>query len=80
MEAPQRPIPTRHRLTPPDGVSLQAAEAWVRRRTKSRIRLKNYVIYGEPDTRLHREKFLKFARTLQAELLHHENWDGTPRS
>ena len=52
----------------------------MRRRTKSRIRLENYVIYGDPYTRPHREKFLKFALTLQAELLHHENWDCTPRS
>lgn len=80
MEAPHRPVPTRHRLTPPDGIPLKAAEAWVRRRTKSRIRLENYVIIGGPETRRDREKFLKFARVLQAELLHHENWDGTPRS
>ncbi len=52
----------------------------MRRRTKSRIRLENYVICGGPETRRDREKFLKFARVLQAELLHHENWDGTTRS
>jgi hypothetical protein len=80
MEAPHRPIPTRHRLTPPDGVTLKAAEAWVRRRTKAGIRLENYVIQGGPEGRRDREKFLKFARVLQAELLHHENRDGTPRS
>jgi len=80
MNAPHRPIPTRNKLTPPNGVDLKAAEAWVRRRTKSRIRLNNYVFVGPKEGRKQRESFLKFARVLQEELLHFENWDGTPRS
>ena len=80
LQAPHRPIPTRHVLTPPDGVPYAAAEAWVRRRTRYRIDLTNYVIEGPAETRKHWERFLKFARVLQKELLHHEHWDGTPRT
>lgn len=80
LQAPHRPIPTRHVLTAPKGVDYAATEAWVRRRTRARINLKNFVIEGPPETRKHRERFLKFARVLQKELLHHENWDGTPRT
>lgn len=80
LQAPHRPIPTRHKLTAPDRVDYKAAEAWVRRRTRQRIRLENYIWEGTPATRKLRERFLKFARVLQAELLHFESWDGTPRS
>ena len=80
LQAPHRPIPTRHKLTPPNGVDYAAAEAWVRRRTRQRINLANYVWEGSDETRKSRERFLKFARVLQKELLHHENWDGTPRT
>lgn len=80
LQAPHRPIPTRHELTAPEGVDYKAAEAWVRRRTRQRIRLENYVWEGSPETRKLRERFLKFARVLQTELLRFENWDGTPRT
>ena len=80
LQAPHRPIPTRQKLTPPDGVDYAAAEAWVRRRTRKRINLANYVWEGSDETRKSRERFLKFARVLQKELLLHENWDGTPRT
>ena len=80
LQAPHRLIPTRHVLTAPKDVEYSAAEAWVRRRTRARVNLTNYVIEGPAETRKHRERFLKFARVLQKELLHHENWDGTPRT
>ena len=80
LQAPHRPIPTRHKLTAPSGVDYTAAEAWVRRRTRKRINLDNYVWEGSAETRKDRERFLKFARVLQKELLHHEYWDGTPRA
>lgn len=81
MQAPHRPIPTRHELLPPKGVDRQAVEMWVRRWTKRRIRLDDEFVFAGPDESAKaRAKMLKFARVLQAELLHHENWDGTPRS
>ena len=79
MESPHRPIPVRSPLTPPPGVEVAAIEAWVRRRTKARIDLENYVIEGSREGRKDRERRLRYARALQRELLHFENWDGTPR-
>ena len=79
LQAPHRPIPTRHELTPPEGVDYKAAEAWVRRRTRAGINLESFVWEGPAETRKARERFLKFARVLQKELLLHEHRDGTPR-
>ena len=81
MQAPHRSIPTRHELLTPKGVDRQAVEMWVRRWTKRRIRLDDEFVFARPDESAKtRAKLLKFARVLQAELLHHENWDGTPRT
>ena len=81
MQAPHRPIPTRHKLLAPKGANRAAIEAWVRRWTKRRIPLDDeFVFAGPDDTAKTRAKVLKFARVLQEELLHFENWDGTPRS
>ena len=65
---------------PPPGVDFKAIEAWVRKRTKSQINLDHYVIEGSKEGRKDRERLLRFARALQKELLHFENWDGTPRT
>ena len=83
MQAPHRPIPTRREVLTPQGVDKAAVEAWVRRWTKRRVRLDDeFDISGSngSDSRKQRAKLLKFARILQVELLHFENWDGTPRS
>lgn len=81
MQAPHRPIPTRHELLTPKGVDRTAVEAWVRRFTKRRVRLDTGFVFSGPDrTAKDRAKVLKFAQVLQTELLHFENWDGTPRS
>jgi hypothetical protein len=81
MQAPHRPIPTRHELLTPNGLDRAAIEAWVRRWTKRRVRLDGEFVFAGPDENSkNRAKALKFARVLQAELLHHENWNGTPRS
>ena len=83
MQAPHRPIPTRIPLLTPAGVNRTAVEAWVRRWTKRKVRLDGeFDIAGPNDSesRKQRAKLLKFARVLQAELLHFENWDGTPRT
>ena len=80
MKPPHRPIPVRSPLAPPTGVDVRATEAWVRRRTKAKQNLENWLIEGSPETRMERERLLRYARALQRELLHHENWDGTPRT
>lgn len=83
MKAPHRPIPTRQELLPPKGIEKVAVEAWVRRWTKRRVRLDDEFDIsgpGDSDSRKQRAKLLKFARVLQTELLHFENWGGTPRS
>ena len=82
MQAPHRPIPTRFELLTPHGINRTAVEAWVRRWTKRKVRLADLEMAGPSDSvsRKERAKLLKFARVLQAELLHHENWDGSPRS
>ncbi len=76
MKAPHRPIPTTFAFDAPDGVDIEATESWVRRRTSARINLDNYVIDGPRETRKFREKFLKYARLLQKELLKYETRDG----
>ncbi len=81
MQAPHRPIPTRHELLTPKGVDRVSTEAWVRRWTKRRVRLDDEFVFAGPDESAKtRAKTLKFAKALQQELLHFENWDGTPRT
>ena len=81
MQGPHRPIPTRFELLPPKGVDRTAIEIWVRRWTRRRVRLDDEFVFAGPDENAKtRAKALRFARILQAELLHFENWDGTPRS
>ena len=83
MQAPHRPIPTRFELLTPVGVNGVPTEAWVRRLTKRRIRLDDDFVFAGPsdsESRKQRAKLMKFARVLQTELLHFENWDGTPRT
>ena len=86
MQDFSKPIRTRHFITTPEGVEREAVSSWVRRWTTKRVRL------DDPDFRFgsfdvndanslkQRAKVTQFAKTLQAELLHFENWDGTPRS
>lgn len=83
MQAPHRPIPTRTSLLTPQGIDRNAVEVWVRRWTKRRVRLNDEFDLSGPsdsESRKQRAKLLKFSRLLQAELLHFENWDGTPRT
>ena len=73
MQGPDRPIPTRVEMLTPKGVDRQYAERQVCYFTKKRIRL------DDPDQK-RRDKLRNFYVALQRELLHFENWDGTPRS
>ena len=63
-----------------------AIEKWVRRRTRQKISLENYAFCsfdgeaGQDEKQSRRDHFMNFARALQRELLHSENWDGTVRS
>ena len=85
MKGPDRPIPTRAKMLTPEGVDRQYAERLVRRFTRSRVRLDTpefsigTLDKGNPD-RKRRSKLANFMAALQAELLHHENWDGTLRT
>ena len=85
MQETAKPIRTRHPLTTPDGVDRAAVSAWVRRWTVKRVRLDDPSFqFGSFDandaaSRKQRTKVMKFAKVLQAELLHFENWDGTAR-
>ena len=86
MQGPGRPIPIRPgRLTEwPEGHERQHLERQVRHFTKCRVRLDSDFCVatfdqGNPDQR-RRDKKANFMAKLQAELLHHENWDGTPRT
>lgn len=85
MKGPDRPIPTRFEMLTPQGVDRQYGDRLVRRFTRSRVRLDDPAFgvgtfdKGNPDSK-RRSKLAKFMAVLQAELLHHENWDGTPRS
>ncbi|QNI68730.1 hypothetical protein SynBMKMC1_02679 [Synechococcus sp. BMK-MC-1] len=85
MQGPDRPIPTRFEMLTPKGVDCRYAERQVRHFTKRRVRL------DDPDFRIgtfdksnpdqkRRDKLRNFYAALQAELLHHENWDGSPRT
>ena len=85
MKGPDRPIPIRPgRLTHwPEGQDRQHLERLVRYFTRKRVRLNSDFAIGtldkgNPDQR-RRNKKAEFMAKLQAELLHHENWDGTPR-
>ena len=86
MQGPDRPIPIRPgRLTHwPEGHERQHLERLVRDFTRARVRLdEGFSIgtldKGNPDQG-RRDKKANFMAKLQAELLHHENWDGTPRT
>ena len=62
----------------------QHLERQVRHFTKCRVRLdSNFCVAtfdkGNPDQK-RRDKKANFMAKLQAELLHYENWDGTPRT
>ena len=73
-------------MTTPTGFDRVAIEKWVRRRTRKKISLENYAFCsfegeaGQGEQQERRDDFMKFARALQRELLHSENWDGTVRS
>lgn len=85
MQGPDRPIPTRVELLTPKRVDRQYAERQVRHFTKKRVRLEDpdfrigTLDQGNPDQK-RRDKLRIFYAALQRELLHHENWDGTPRT
>ena len=86
MQGPDRPIPIRPgRLTTwPEGHERQHLERLVRYFTRARVRLDSgfsigTLDKGNPDQR-RRDKKAEFMAKLQAELLHHENWDGSPRT
>ena len=85
MQGPDRPIPTRVELLTPEGVDRQYAERQVRHFTKKRVRMDDpdfrigTLEQGNPDQK-RRDKLRNFFVALQRELLHFENWDGTPRS
>lgn len=85
MQGPDRPIPTRHELLTPSGVDRQYAERQVRHFTKKRVRMDDpdfrigTLDPGNPDQK-RRDKLRNFCVALQRELLHFENWDGTPRT
>ena len=85
MQGPDRPIPTRVELLTPKGVDRQYAERQVRYFTKKRVRMDDpdfrigTLEQGNPDQK-RRDKLRNFYAALQRELLHHENWDGTPRT
>ena len=86
MQGPDRPIPIRAgRLTHwPEGYCPQYLQRQVRYFTRARVPLdSNFTIgsldEGNPDQGRLKKK-ANFMAKLQAELLHHENWDGTPRS
>ena len=84
MQGPDRPIPTRVEMLTPKGVDRQYAERLVRYFTKKRVRMDDpdfrigTLDQGNPDQQ-RRDKLPNFYAALQRELLHHENWDGTPR-
>ena len=85
MQGPDRPIPIRPgRLTHwPEGHDRQHLERLVRYFTRARVRLDSgfsigTLDKGNPD-QSRRDKKAEWMAKLQAELLHHENWDGTPR-
>ena len=86
MQGFSKPIRTRLCITTPEGLDLAAMSAWVRRWTAKRVRLDDPDFqFGSFDvndaaSRKQRAKVMKFAKVLQAELLHFENWDGTLRS
>ena len=68
----------------PEGHERQHLERQVRHFTKCRVRLDSDFCVatfdqGNPDQK-RRSKKANFMAKLQAELLHHENWDGTPRT
>ena len=85
IQGPDRPIPTRVELKTPKGVDRQFAERLVRYFTKKRVRMDDpdfrigTLDQGNPDQQ-RRDKLPNFYAALQRELLHHENWDGTPRT
>lgn len=78
-----KPIRTRSPLQTPARLhSRVAVEAWVRKWTSKKISLDDpsFEFNGPWDNQKERQSVLRFARALQRELLHFENWDGTPRS
>ena len=84
MKDTDRPIPTRFEMLTPHGVDRQYVERLVRRFTMRRVRLDDpgfgigTLDKGNPD-RKRRSDLARFMAALQTELLHFENWDGTPR-
>ena len=87
MKGPDRPIPIRpgHLTHWPKEFCPKHLQRQVRFFTRARVRLdENFMVMSldddftsEDQRRLKRKA--NFMAKLQAELLHHENWDGTPR-
>ena len=82
-----KPIRGAEKLTPPKGVSLEAASEMARWGQAKRIRLDSpdfqfESLHGDLNdgpSRQRRAKQVKFAATLQKLILQNEHWDGTPR-
>ena len=90
MQGTDRPIPIRRgRLSDsewPEGQDRDHLQRLVRHFTLKRVRLdagSGFTIgtlnKGNPDQK-RRDKKANFMALLQAELLHHEHWDGSPRN
>ncbi len=78
-----KPIRTRSLLPTPGAIQdRRAVEAWVIRWTRKRVRIDDpdFKFIGPWQNQKERESIFRFAKALQRELLHFENWDGTPRS
>ena len=78
---PLKPIRTRSPITTPKGVNRIAIERWVRGWTQKKVNITDtdFAFVGPNKSQKQRAIVLKFACALQRELLHFEDWDGTPR-
>lgn len=88
MKGPDRPIPIRPgRLAHwPRGICPKHLQRQVRYFTRAQVRLaESFMLKSldeefSPEDQSRLKKKANFMAKLQAELLHHENWDGTPRT